>query len=292
MDYRSVSSSRAPTRTRRSRSTRAPDVFTPPIPGGHGNRSVSSSGQNLQNIPIRTVEAYRGPSSRRPAGFCWLRTTRRSSSGSWPISRAIGTHARLCRGPRRSSGDRSGSLRRIARRGRSRSAAERESDQLRLIYGMSAFGLARQLGIDRKDAQAYRPFFDATRAFVTTWTVLARRLRTMAISKRSSAAGSISGDSRTEPQRRQAAERTSDAPMQGTAADIIKRAMLTVDSWLGGAGLGALMVMQVHDSLYSRWQRQTPTRSPRVCARMEAAAELSVPLLVEAGRGANWDEAH
>ena len=81
--------------------------------------------------------------------------------------------------------------------------------------------------------------------------------------------------------------------MQGTAADIIKRAMLSVDGWLDGAGLDALMVMQVHDELvFEVAEADADALAEGVCARMEAAAELSVPLLVEAGRGVNWDEAH
>ena len=165
-----------------------------------------------------------------------------------------------------------------------------------LIYGMSAFGLSRQLGIDRKDAQAYidryferypgvREYMDRTRAqaaedgFVET--LFGRRLYLPEINVQNQ-------------QRRQAAERTAiNAPMQGTAADIIKRAMIAVDGWLADAGLDALMVMQVHDELvFEVAEDDADALAEGVTSRMESAAELAVPLLVEAGRGENWDEAH
>jgi len=92
----------------------------------------------------------------------------------------------------------------------------------------------------------------------------------------------------------QAAERTAiNAPMQGTAADIIKRAMLTVDQWLQGGSADARMIMQVHDELvFEVAQDQVEAVSNEVCRLMSAAAELAVPLLVEVGVGNNWDEAH
>ena len=94
--------------------------------------------------------------------------------------------------------------------------------------------------------------------------------------------------------RAQAAERTAiNAPMQGTAADIIKRAMLSVDGWLQGEGPDARMIMQVHDELVFEVASDEVTAvSEKVCQLMSDAAELAVPLLVEAGAGDNWDEAH
>ncbi|MEM1154367.1 MAG: DNA polymerase, partial [Pseudomonadota bacterium] len=94
--------------------------------------------------------------------------------------------------------------------------------------------------------------------------------------------------------RAQAAERTAiNAPMQGSAADIIKRAMLAVDSWLKTSGVKARIIMQVHDELVLEVaNEQVAQVSDEVCRLMSAAAELSVPLLVEAGSGNNWDEAH
>mgnify|MGYP003476819193 FL=1 len=92
----------------------------------------------------------------------------------------------------------------------------------------------------------------------------------------------------------QAAERTAiNAPMQGTAADIIKLAMLAVDNWLQEAAPPARMIMQVHDELvFEVAAGEVDAVSEKICRLMSAAAELAVPLLVEAGAGANWDEAH
>jgi DNA polymerase-1 len=165
-----------------------------------------------------------------------------------------------------------------------------------LIYGMSAFGLARQLGIGRSEAQAYvdlyfarypgvKAYMDATReqahdrGYVET--VFGRRLYLPEINSRNA-------------QRRQYAERTAiNAPMQGTAADIIKRAMLTVDRWLHDGGEGVRMIMQVHDELVFEVAEDVVDRvRERIEAMMADAAELSVPLVVEAGVGPNWDEAH
>jgi DNA polymerase-1 len=94
--------------------------------------------------------------------------------------------------------------------------------------------------------------------------------------------------------RRQAAERAAiNAPMQGTAADIIKRAMIAVDRWLAGAGLGASMIMQVHDELvFEVDEADADVLIDGVVGHMMAAASLDVPLVVDVGRGRNWDEAH
>jgi DNA polymerase-1 len=165
-----------------------------------------------------------------------------------------------------------------------------------LIYGMSAFGLGRQLGIDRASAQEYvdryfahypgvRAFMDETkeRARETGYveTVFGRRLYLPEINARNA-------------QRRQYAERTAiNAPMQGTASDIIKRAMISVDNWIRTESIPATLIMQVHDELVLEVdEAAVDAVSAAVCERMTAAAELTVPLLVEAGRGANWHEAH
>ena len=97
-----------------------------------------------------------------------------------------------------------------------------------------------------------------------------------------------------QPPRRQGAERAAiNAPMQGTAADIIKRAMITVDAWLTESALDALLIMQVHDELvFEVAESHVTDLEENVRARMMQAAELTVPLLVEVGVGANWDEAH
>lgn len=165
-----------------------------------------------------------------------------------------------------------------------------------LIYGMSAFGLARQLGIERGDAQQYidryferypgvRAYMDSTResareqGFVET--VFGRRLYLPDINARNA-------------QIRQYAERTAiNAPMQGTAADIIKRAMIDVAAWLDDFGDDACLIMQVHDELVLEVSAARADEvAERVAGIMQDAAALSVPLLVEVGRGANWDEAH
>jgi DNA polymerase-1 len=165
-----------------------------------------------------------------------------------------------------------------------------------LIYGMSAFGLARQLGIDRMAAQTYvnryfkrypgvKRYMDQTRdqardrGYVET--VFGRRLYLPEIKSHVAV-------------RRQYAERTAiNAPMQGTAADIIKRAMLAVDSWLQSSGAPARMVMQVHDELvFEVAVDAADAITAQTIKRMAAAAELAVALKVEAAVGDNWDEAH
>ncbi|MDN3521227.1 DNA polymerase I [Halomonas ramblicola] len=165
-----------------------------------------------------------------------------------------------------------------------------------LIYGMSAWGLGRQLHIERNQAQTYIDrYFDrypgvarymerirsqaAEDGFVET--VFGRRLYLPEIHSQNRA-------------RRQGAERTAiNAPMQGSAADIIKRAMIDVDAWLTAGEMDAWMVMQVHDELvFEVADGQVDAFIEAVKGRMQAAAELGVPLIVEAESGANWDEAH
>ncbi len=165
-----------------------------------------------------------------------------------------------------------------------------------LMYGMSAFGLAKQLGIARGEAQDYialyfsrypgvRNFMESTReqarerGFVET--VFGRRLTLDYIHSRNAA-------------QRAGAERAAiNAPMQGTAADIIKRAMVDIDTWLADQGGQALMLMQVHDELVFEVDEDfLPTLLDQVPARMSAAATLKVPLVVDTGVGDNWDQAH
>jgi DNA polymerase-1 len=165
-----------------------------------------------------------------------------------------------------------------------------------LIYGMSAFGLARQLGIGRYEAQEYvdlyftrypgvKAYMDSTRAKAHDQgyveTVFGRRLYLPEINSRNG-------------QRRQYAERTAiNAPMQGTAADIIKRAMIDVDQALTVKKLDARVVMQVHDELVVEVaEKQADKLAKLLHSSMESAAELSVPLIVDVGKGRNWDEAH
>lgn len=165
-----------------------------------------------------------------------------------------------------------------------------------LIYGMSAFGLAKQLHLGRHEAQQYidryferypgvQGYMDSTRALAKEQgyveTLFGRRLYLPEINARNK-------------MRVQAAERTAiNAPMQGTAADIIKKAMLAVDSWLEGGDTDARMVMQVHDELVLEVaSNQVAAVSEQLCSLMSSAANLAVPLVVEAGAGDNWDEAH
>ena len=165
-----------------------------------------------------------------------------------------------------------------------------------LIYGMSAFGLSRQLNISRGAAQDYidlyfnrypgvKDYMDRTRALAADQgyveTIFGRRLYLPEIRA-------------SNFQRRQAAERTAiNAPMQGTAADIIKKAMITVHGWLASSNLDTRMTMQVHDELVL----EVPEGNVQEVATgveklMSSAVELCIPLVVEAGVGDNWDEAH
>ena len=165
-----------------------------------------------------------------------------------------------------------------------------------LIYGMSAFGLAKQLGIERNAAQEYvdlyfqrypgvREFMERTRAEAHdrgyVETLFGRRLYLPDINARNH-------------QRRTAAERTAiNAPMQGTAADIIKRAMLAVDGWIQADKPPARLLMQVHDELVLEVREDALDNASNALRRhMESAAELAVPLVVGLGVGDNWDEAH
>ncbi len=165
-----------------------------------------------------------------------------------------------------------------------------------LMYGMSAFGLARQLGIERSAAQTYieryfsrypgvREYMEQTRARAAEQgyveTVFGRRLYLPDIQSRNT-------------QRRQAAERTAiNAPMQGTAADLIKRAMLRIDHTLRDTGLDARMTMQVHDELvFEVAHSQVETATALIRDAMTTVAELHVPLRVDIGCGENWQAAH
>jgi len=165
-----------------------------------------------------------------------------------------------------------------------------------LIYGMSAFGLAQNLGLERATAQAYiesyfsrypgvKRFMDNTRELARTRgyveTVFGRRLRLPEIGSGS-------------PARRQAAERAAiNAPMQGTAADLIKMAMASVQHWLDKEKLKTLLIMQVHDELVLEVpDKELDQVKTRVRDLMQTVAKLDVPLIVDVGVGENWDQAH
>ncbi|WP_415753882.1 DNA polymerase I [Pseudomonas leptonychotis] len=165
-----------------------------------------------------------------------------------------------------------------------------------LIYGMSAFGLAKQIGCDRKQAQAYIDVY-----FARYPGVLAYMERTRAQAAEQGFVETLFGrrlylpDIHAKNQAlRKGAERTAiNAPMQGTAADIIKRAMVTVDNWLSESGLDAKVILQVHDELVLEVREDLVEQvREQIKPLMGNAAELDVPLLVEVGVGANWDEAH
>lgn len=165
-----------------------------------------------------------------------------------------------------------------------------------LIYGMSAFGLAQQLGLSRNQAQAYIDLYFARYPGVKVYmdtireqakvqgyveTLLGRRLYLPDINARNAAV-------------RQYAERTAiNAPMQGTAADIIKRAMISADAWLQQEQPDAKMIMQVHDELvFEVAEAQLVSCTAKIREIMCSAAQLAVPLVVDIGVGSNWDEAH
>lgn len=162
---------------------------------------------------------------------------------------------------------------------------------------MSAFGLAKQLGIPRGEAQAYMDtyferypgvmqYMEDTRSTAAdkgyVETIFGRRLHLPEIKSRNG-------------MRRKAAERAAiNAPMQGTAADIIKKAMLLVDQWIQEEGNGRVkLLMQVHDELVFEVEESSLSEiESKVQKLMESAAELKVPLVAEAGHGDNWDQAH
>lgn len=165
-----------------------------------------------------------------------------------------------------------------------------------LIYGMSAFGLAKQIGVDRKQSQAYidryfarypgvLEYMERTRTQAAEQgyveTIFGRRLYLPEINAKN-------------PALRKGAERTAiNAPMQGTAADIIKKAMVAVDNWLTASGLDARVILQVHDELVLEVREDLVDQvRDEIRLHMSETATLAVPLVVEVGVGDNWDEAH
>ena len=261
---------------------------------------LSSSDPNLQNIPVRTAEGRRirkafvaEPGSLLLAADYSQIELRIMAhlSGDEGLLQAFAAGLDIHRATAAevfgsdSAGQVSGEQRRRAK-----------AINFGLIYGMSAFGLARQLDIGRAETQEYvdlyfqrypgvKAFMDKTREAAHDQgyveTLFGRRLYLPEINSRNG-------------QRRAAAERTAiNAPMQGTAADIIKKAMLSVARWINAEAETVKMVMQVHDELVfevpvSDFQEVADA----VRERMQAAAELSVPLIVDIGSGTDWDEAH
>lgn len=165
-----------------------------------------------------------------------------------------------------------------------------------LIYGMGAFGLAKQLGIPRGEAQEYidiyfarypgvKRYMEDAKAYAMQHgfveTIFGRRLHLPEINSRNMA-------------KKRAAERVAiNAPMQGSAADIIKRAMILIDEWIIKENIDVRMIMQVHDELvFEVKEDQIEQMSKEIKQFMESAALLQVPLIVDVGIGDNWDEAH
>jgi len=165
-----------------------------------------------------------------------------------------------------------------------------------LIYGMSAFGLAKQIGVDRKQSQAY-----VDRYFARYPGVLEYMERTRTQAAEQGFVETIFGrrlylpdiNAKNQALRKGAERMAINAPMQGTAADIIKRAMVAVNGWLDTSGLDARVILQVHDELVLEVREDLVEQiSKDIRVHMSGAADLDVPLLVEVGVGSNWDEAH
>ncbi|MFT6286808.1 MAG: DNA polymerase-1 [Alcanivorax sp.] len=260
---------------------------------------LSSSDPNLQNIPIRTEEGRRiRQAFIAPAGY------RIVAADYSQIELRIMAHLSRDRGLLQAFNDNRDVHRATAAEVFEVAEDQVSGDQRRkakainfgLIYGMSAFGLAKQLHLSRKEAQLYidryferypgvADYMETTRVRAREQgyveTLFGRRLYLPEINARNK-------------MRAQAAERTAiNAPMQGTAADIIKKAMLAVDGWLFGGGADARMIMQVHDELVLEVaEAEVDAACDELCRLMSAAADLAVPLLVEAGVGDNWDQAH
>jgi DNA polymerase-1 len=260
---------------------------------------LSSSDPNLQNIPIRTAEGRRiRQAFIAPAGYRLL------AADYSQIELRIMAHLAKDEGLLHAFRNDLDVHRATAAEVFGVALDAVSSDQRRsakainfgLIYGMSSFGLAKQIGVDRKQAQDYidryfarypgvLDYMERTRAqaaeqgFVET--VFGRRLYLPDINAKN-------------PALRKGAERAAiNAPMQGTAADIIKRAMVAVDGWLDSSELDARVILQVHDELVLEVREDLIGQvAEQVQLHMSGAAQLDVPLLVEVGVGLNWDEAH
>ncbi|WP_457439494.1 DNA polymerase I [Pseudomonas sp. TE3786] len=260
---------------------------------------LSSTDPNLQNIPIRTAEGRRiRQAFIAPAGYKLL------AADYSQIELRIMAHLAQDEGLLHAFRNNLDVHRATAAEVFSVELDQVTTDMRRkakainfgLIYGMSAFGLAKQIGVDRKESQAY-----IDRYFARYPGVLAYMERTREQASEQGYVETLFGRRLYLPDihsknagLRKGAERTAiNAPMQGTAADIIKRAMVKVDAWLSESGLDAKVILQVHDELVLEVREDLlETVSAEIRQRMSAAAELDVPLLVEVGIGANWDEAH
>ena len=260
---------------------------------------LSSSDPNLQNIPIRTAEGRRiRQAFVAPKGYKLLAAD--YSQIELRIMAHLAKDEGLLHAFRNNLDVHSATAAEVF----GVELADVTTDQRRsakainfgLIYGMSAFGLAKQIGVDRKQSQAYidryfarypgvLDYMERTRTQAAEQgyveTIFGRRLYLPEINAKN-------------PALRKGAERTAiNAPMQGTAADIIKKAMVAVDNWLSASGLDARVILQVHDELVLEVREDLVDQvRDEVRIHMSEAAKLDVPLVVEVGMGNNWDEAH
>jgi DNA polymerase-1 len=260
---------------------------------------LSSSNPNLQNIPIRTEEgrrirkAFIAPEGYRIVAADYSQIELRIMahlSGDEGLCQAFSEGLDIHRA---TAAEVFGEPLEAVTIEQRRSA---KAINFGLIYGMSAFGLARQLNVGRKQAQEYmdvyfdrypgvQRYMESTRELAREQgyveTLFGRRLHLPEINARNG-------------MRRQAAERAAiNAPMQGTAADIIKRAMIDFDQWLQHSGAPIKVIMQVHDELVLEVRQDAVEQAvAQVCQLMAGAASLRVPLVVDTGVGDNWDEAH
>jgi DNA polymerase-1 len=260
---------------------------------------LASADPNLQNIPIRTPEgrrirsAFIAPPGRRIASADYSQIELRIMAHLSDDARLLDAFARGEDVHRATAAEIFG-ITPLEVGPEQRRAAK--AINFGLIYGMSAFGLARELKLERSAAQAYidryfarypgvARYMEDTRASARSKgyveTLFGRRLWLPEI-KSSNAA------------RRQGAERAAiNAPMQGTAADLIKRAMIAVQGWLDAQNMRTLLILQVHDELVLEVpQDELAAVREALPQLMSRVAELKVPLLVEIGVGSNWDEAH
>ena len=260
---------------------------------------LSSADPNLQNIPVRTSEgrrirqAFVAPPGTKIVSADYSQIELRIMAHLSNDARLIQAFAQNLDIHRATAAEVFGV------------APDLVSDEMRraakainfgLIYGMSAFGLARQLKIERDAAQQYidlyfrrypavKDFMERTRIQARergyVETLFGRRLHLPEIGSPNQA-------------RRQAAERAAiNAPMQGTAADLIKRAMLAADNWIQESGANSKMIMQVHDELvFEVAEKEVAAAKEQIRRCMIEVAQLAVPLVVDIGIGANWDEAH
>ncbi|WP_130903778.1 DNA polymerase I [Pseudomonas sp. Sample_22] len=260
---------------------------------------LSSSDPNLQNIPVRTAEGRRiRQAFVAPTGYKLLAAD--YSQIELRIMAHLSGDEGLMNAFRHNLDVHTATAAEVFKV----ELADVTSDQRRsakainfgLIYGMGAQKLGKDIGVDTKTAKAYidtyfarypgvRQYMDRTRAQAAEQgyveTFFGRRLYLPEINS-------------NKPQERAAAERTAiNAPMQGTAADIIKKAMVAVDEWLSSSGLDAKVILQVHDELVLEVREDLVDQvSSDIRKHMSGAAQLNVPLLVEVGVGNNWDEAH